>query len=415
MLRQTSEINMDIIQQLIHRFLRRRHFWRHATFGEIAELYTSRLMTVFALKFVMTFASVYLYKIGYSVTQIALFWALYYGVKSVVAIAAGYLVARIGPKHGTLIANVLFAVSLCFLLLAEQFGVGMVIVWSVVQGFAGTLNNVSYLTDFSKVKHSNHAGKEIGFMNVVEKVGAGISPLVGGAIASLFGPVWSILLPIVMFLLSTVPLFHTAEPVKTHQKITIEGFPWRRTWRSMRAKAAFGTDVVASGVMWVLFISIAVFPNDGDELYVKIGAFTSISLVVALAASYTFGKVVDRNQGLLLLRSSVVANSFLHLLRPTVSTSTGIILTNAVNEAVYTGYSLAFMRGEFDLADTPGFRIVYLTLTEIAANMGATLATLFVAGAALLYGELGGLSVFYVAVALVTLLIAVPRFPLYAR
>ena len=66
-----------MIQALIHRWLLRRHFWRHATFSEIAELYASRLMTMFALRFVMVFASVYLYKLDYDLIFIALFWAVF--------------------------------------------------------------------------------------------------------------------------------------------------------------------------------------------------------------------------------------------------------------------------------------------------------------------------------------------------
>ena len=62
-----------MLQQIIHRILIRRHFWRHATFSEIAELYTSRLMTMFALRFVLGFVSVYLYRIGYSLGFIVLF------------------------------------------------------------------------------------------------------------------------------------------------------------------------------------------------------------------------------------------------------------------------------------------------------------------------------------------------------
>jgi len=402
-----------MIQQLIHRFLKRRHFWRYASFGEVAELYASRMMTMFAFRFVMAFGSVYLYKLGYSVAEIALFWALYYGVKTVVAGVAALIVAQIGPKHGLFIANILFAVGLACLMVAPIFGLSAIIAWCFVQGFAGTLNNLCYMIDFSKVKHANHAGKEISYMNIVEKVAAGSSPLIGGVVASLFGPSWAFTLSIALFILSAVPLFRTAEPVKTHQKISLRGFPWRKTWRSIRANASLGVDVVASGVAWNLFMSVAIFASDGDELYAKIGAFTSVSLVVALAMSYIFGRLVDNKQGLLLLRSTVIVNSLLHLLRPTISTPTGIVLTNAVNEAAYTGYSLAFTRGEFDLADTPGYRIVYLSLMEMAGNAGATIATLAMALFAVLYGSIGGLSIFYVFAAFATLLIAAPRFPMY--
>ena len=150
-----------MIQQLIHRFLKRRHFWRYASFGEVAELYASRMMTMFAFRFVMAFGSVYLYKLGYAVTEIALFWALYYGVKTVTAAPIALLIARIGPKHGLLVANLLFAVGLACLMVAPVFGLLAILAWCFIQGFAGTLNNVCYLTDFSKVKHANHAVKKL--------------------------------------------------------------------------------------------------------------------------------------------------------------------------------------------------------------------------------------------------------------
>ena len=46
------------------------------------------------------------------------------------------------------------------------------------------------------------AGKEIGYMNIVEKVAAGLSPLIGGIVASLAGPGSAIILSIFLFLLS---------------------------------------------------------------------------------------------------------------------------------------------------------------------------------------------------------------------
>jgi hypothetical protein len=252
-------------------------------------------------------------------------------------------------------------------------------------------------------------------MNIVEKIAAGLSPLIGGIVASLAGPTSAILLSVILFLISALPLLRTAEPTKLHQRITLKGFPWRDTWRSIRANIGFGVDVIASSTAWVLFITVVIFANDGDELYAKIGAFTSVSIVVALVTSYLFGKLIDHRQGLLLLRSSVILNSAVHLLRPGVSTASGIVMANAINEMGTTGYSIAFVRGQFDLADTPGYRIAYLMLMEMSANIGACLAALAIAGLAMAYGADGGLKAFFVFAAFMTLLVATPRFALYRR
>lgn len=404
-----------MINDLIHRFLRRRHFWRHASFGEVAELYASRLMTMFALRFVMVFASVYLYKLDYSLIFIAFFWAIFYFLKIVFIVPSALIAARAGPKHGLFIANIVFAVAIMFLYLSADFGIAAVAVWCILQAFAGELNNLCYNVDFSKVKHSDHAGKEIGFMSIVEKIASGASPLIGGIVAALFGPASAMLLSVAAFLLSAVPLFRSAEPTQVHQRITIKGYPWRDHWRSIRASVAQGADVFASTNGWIMFITVVVFVGDGNEVYAKIGALASFGVLVALVASYMYGRLIDHKQGGLLIKCTATINSLVHLLRPTVSTPLGVLLNNTVNDVATTGYTMAYTRGYFDLADTPGYRIVYLGVIEAFANAGASLAALSLALLMLSLGVTGGLSAFFVFIALVTLVIASPPFPIYRR
>ena len=404
-----------MINQLIHRFLKRRHFWRYASFGEIAELYASRLMTMFALRFVMVFASVYLYKLEYSLVFIAAFWGMFYFLKIVFIVPSALMAARIGPKHGLFIANIVFAVALMFLYFSADVGIAAIIVWCILQSFASELNNLCYNIDFSKVKHADHAGKEIGFMAIVEKVASGASPLLGGIVAALFGPTSAMLLSAVAFLLSAVPLLRSAEPTIVHQHITLKGYPWRNHWRSLRAAAAQGADVFASTNGWILFITVVVFVGDGNEVYAKIGALASIGVVVGLVASYVYGRLIDRKQGSLLIKTTAIINSFVHLIRPTVSTPLGVLLNNVVNDVATTGYTMAYTRGYFDLADTPGYRIVSLAVIEVFANAGASLAAFSLAGLMIFAGPVGGLNIFFVFIAFTTLLLSSPRFPVYAR
>jgi MFS family permease len=404
-----------MINALIHRFLKRRHFWRYASFSEIAELYASRLMTMFALRFVLVFASVYLYRLEYSLVFIAFFWAAYYGMKAIFATPSALIAARIGPKHGLFFANVIFAVALMFLYFSAHLGISAIIVWCILQAFAGTLNNLCYQIDFSKVSHVDHAGKEIGFMNIIEKVASGLSPLIGGIIASLLGPPSAMLLSVMFFLLSAVPLLRTAEPTKTRQLLVFKGFPWSQTWRNLRANIGVGADVFTSGIAWVMFITIVVFAGDGNEIYAKIGVLASLGLIVGLTASYMYGRLIDHKQGLLLLRASVIANSLVHLLRPTITTPLGIVINNVSNDVATTGYNMAFTRGQFDTADTPGYRIVYLTLVETFANLGASIAAFMLTGLIIVFNNADGMKVFFVAMAFLTLLIATPRFALYKR
>jgi hypothetical protein len=328
---------------------------------------------------------------------------------------AARIAAHYGPKHGMLVANILFAIALAFLFGGQQWGLYALIPWCFIQAFAGSLNQLCYMIDFSKVKHADHAGKELGYMNIIEKIAAGVSPLAGGIVASLFGPSSAMVLSAAFFLFSAIPLLRTAEQTHLNQKLRFKGYPWRQTMASLRANFGVGIDIFASGNAWVLFITIVIFAGDGNELYAKVGIFTSLGLVVALTASHIFGRLIDHRQGLLLLRTSVIVNSMTHLFRPTVGSALGIVANNAVNDVATTGYNMAFTRGQFDTADMSGYRIIYLYLSETIANLGACVWALLLALLLTSFGDGDSLRLLFVATAIATLLIATPKFALYRR
>lgn len=405
-----------MLYRIIHRILLRRHFWRYATFSEVAELYVSRMFRMFALKFVAVFTSVYLFELGYGLVFIGLFWAAFYFLKALFAWPSAKIAARFGPKHGILYSNVISAVAMIFLPFVPEYGLAVLGVWCVLHAFSCCLNNLCYMIDFSKVKSMDHAGKEIGYMSIVEKVATGISPLVGGVVAFLFGPSAAIMLSAAFFLMSAMPLLRTAEPTRLNQKLHFKGFPWRGVWRSLVAEVGIGADVFATGNAWSLYMVVMIFALDGDEVYAKIGFFTSLTLFIGMVASYAFGRLIDRRQGLLLLWSSVIVNSLTHVFRPTVGSVAGIVANNAVNDVATTGYNMAFTRGVFDTADRSGFRIMYLFLVEIVANLGAGVASLlFSLSFYLLVVPKNGFMAFFVLIAAFTLVIAAPRFALYRK
>jgi len=404
-----------MVERIIHRLLLRRHFWRYASFGEVAEIYASRTMRIFALRLVTVFTSVYLFQEGFSLTFLALFWAIFYVFKVPFSWPSALIIAKYGPKHGTLISNILAAASMAFLPFVSHSALWSLFGWLVLQASSSCLYDLCYLVDFSKVKNGMHAGKEIAFMNILEQVATGISPVVGGVLAYVASPHVVMAVSSVLFLLSAIPLFRTGEPTHTHQKIDFSGFPWRTTWRSLTAEMAIGYDTFATGTAWTFFMMLIVFTGNGNEIYAKVGALSSVTLIAALFISYTFGKLIDNHKGRTLLRTATILNSSTHFMRVFVTTPIGIIFANLLNQAGTTGYSMAFMRGMFDLADTSGKRIAYLFFIEMAVNLGMAISAVVLGVLLYLSSDVTGLKMFFILATFVTLLIATPRFPLYRK
>ena len=404
-----------MLQNLIHRFLLRRHFWRHATFSEVAELYASRTLRVMAINIASVLMSVYLYQNGYSLVFIAGYWSLYYVLKIFITFPAAKYIARFGPKHAILLSNLLYIPAMIIFSFVPTWGISAIVLTGILQALSATIYDLGYLVDFSKVKNAEHAGKEIAYMNILEKLAKGLSPLIGGLLAYLISPEVTMWAAAGLFAIASVPLMQTAELQKSRYGLVFRGFPWRMAWRSMVAETGVGFDVVASGTVWSLLVAIAILGVNGNEVYAQLGALLSVVMLVAIISSYAYGRMIDRRRGGELLLFSVIADSIVHATRPFI-TSVGVtVSTNIANEMATTGYAMAFTRGIFDTADASGHRITYLACIEVMANFGALLAGLLFLAFVTWYGDIDGMRNFFFAAALIVLVIAIPKFALYRR
>lgn len=404
-----------MVQQILHRLLLRRHFWRYATFSEVAELYASRMMRMMAINMSAAFVSVFLYQNGFSILFIATYWTSFYILKVLIALPAAKYAAMFGPKHGILLSNLLYIPSMIIYAFVPQWGIPALVVTALLQGTSAVMYDLCHLIDFSKVKSVEHAGKEIAYMNIVEKIAKGLSPFVGGLLAFVAGPQATMWAAALLFAMASVPLFKTGEPIPTRQKLVLRGFPWRLTWRSLAAEAAVGFDAVSSGTVWTLLVAVGILGVTSNSVYAELGALLSVVLLAALAASYAYGRIIDRRRGGDLLRVMTVGNALTHLMRPFVTSPAVVAGVNVANEAATTGYAMAFTRGMFDTADLSGHRVTYFGLIDVVANLGATLAGLTFIFLVSTLGDVDGMRAFFFVAAPVVLLIMTPKFRLYQK
>jgi MFS family permease len=405
-----------MIRKIIHRLLERRYHWRTVGFSELAELYANRLLRLMAVNMVSGVVSIYMYQLGYPVWFIFGFFAAYFFARAVLSIPAGYFIARVGPKHGSLVSNFLGVPALLALTQLENAGIYALVTFGLLQSFAVSLYVISYHVNFSKVKHAEHAGKELSFMYILEKIGTGLSPLVGGLVAYLFGPEATMVAASILFIVSAGPLFLTPEPVMTRQHIIFRGFNWRATWRSLVSAAAIGVDQLSSAATWSLFVAIAVFGTTSNVVYAQIGGLMSIAFLASLAFSRLYGVIIDRRRGGELLRASVVGDFLLDLARPFASTPLGVVLINVFNEALTSGYSMPYLKGQYDMADSlSGYRIVYMTLIEVSLCLGATVFGVIGMLLVMSFGDIRGIQLSYIVAALGVLPILMHGFPALRR
>lgn len=374
------------------------------------------MMRLAAIFIVSSFISIYLFQNGYSVATIGFLWMGFFFVKSLLALPSAMVVGWIGPKHATLISNIIYIPAMICVSMVPQYGLNVLIPALFLQALSATMYMVAYSVDFSKVKSVDHAGKEIGYMNIIEKLTAGLSPLVGGFIAFIWSPEVTLILSAVLFAFAAAPLFKTGEPVSTKVRLHFQGFPWRLFLRHSVAQWSHGFDVFASGTVWSLFTAVMIIGIAADnKVYLITGALLSVVFIAALIASYAYGKVIDHKKGGILMKYSAVANAITHTIRPFVTTPGAVAGLNAVNEVATTGYTMPYTRAVFDNADISGTRTAYLGVAEVVSNLGAGMGALVLALLALTIGSEGALTNFFFFAAAAALLVLTARFPLYKK
>jgi MFS family permease len=334
-----------------------RHFWRQVGFNELSELYTSQLLRSLAVHLIGLFTPVYLYSLGYSLVEIALFHVGWFIVRPAIDIGSAFIIARIGPKHTMLMSAVIHVTYLALLLTLETYRwplIGVALVGTTAYG----LYLLALHVDFSKIKHTDHGGKELSYLVTVERLGAVAGPVVGGVVASFYDPRYTIGLAMCILLISAVPLFLSAEAVQTRQKIKFKGLDWRPHARDYVSAVPATLENAVSIIVWPLFISVFIL---GENAFAKLGAIVSLSTLSSILLSRSIGGLIDNQRGRQLLVTGSILNALLHLYRPFALGISQVTLVNIINEPITAMYRMPYMKGLYDSADSlPGYRIAYL-------------------------------------------------------
>lgn len=359
-----------MIKKFLSRFIRRNHYWRNIEFDELSELYTSMMFRSLAMSLVGIFIPVYLYQLDYMIWQILMFYAAAFFTLAFVAYPVARLIAKVGPKHTMLASYVGQVVVMMLLATLDDFNWSLAGV-AIILGLSNCLFWMAFHVDFSKVKHSEHGGKELGWLYSMEKVGSILGPLVGGLLAYFIGAQFIFISAVVLLFIGIIPLFLTKEPLALNQKLDFNNLAVKDIKYDLTSQLSMNIDQVISLFIWPLFISIYIFSSSP---YVLIGTITSASVLVSFFIVRAIGKTIDKNNGRWLLRYGASINALLHLFRPFANSFPSAVGINLVTEAVTPAFRMPSMKGLYDKADDlTGKRIVYISVIEAVTGLGKAL------------------------------------------
>ncbi len=353
----------DSINKLGHKDIQLRKIY--GGFNELTELYVSVFFRSMALSVVGIFVPVFLLKNGYDVQAIFFFFILFFASRVVMDVVAGYLTARFGPKH-TIVVSYLSQIVASALFLSLPEARWPLLLPAFFWGAANSLFFVAFHVDFSKVKHTEHGGKELGYVNVMERIGATIGPISGGLLAYFLNPSYIFVGAIILLLAGLIPLFKTAEPTRIKQRLDFKNFHIDHLKRDYFSYASLGIENNLGLILWPLFLALFAL---GSNVFLELGALASLAVSASAVASYYAGKLVDEKKGGRLLNLTVIFNALIYAVRPFVNNLPFAFGVSVANEVITVGYRIPYHKGLYDAADAlPGYRIVYIVSLEALGN-----------------------------------------------
>lgn len=365
-----------MLKQKLNQLLRRSHFWRDTGFDELSELYISNLLRGTALTVIAVFVPFYLYQNNYSAAAIFAMYGVFFMARVIADIGAGFFVARFGPKHAMIVSCLLQIVNAALLLTVPSFHWHQALI-AIPWGVSASFFFVAFHVAFSKIKHTTKAGHELGHMQAFEKAGHLLGPLLGGVIGTIFGAEYIFLAAAALLLGSLWPLFLSAEPVKTRQKLNFRDLPVVKIKDDLRAYTFLGIENSLCMNAWPFYAAVIALSG---AVYAQLGVVSAVGVLAAIVTARIIGRMTDTTVARRLMHTSAVINGLTYLVRPFVQNVWGVFAVNVANEAITTGYRMPFMKGMYAAADDlPGFRIVYICSMEATASIAKATVWLFLA------------------------------------
>ena len=370
-----------MLKKILKPFLKIRNYWQYISFDEMAVLYVSKNMRVFATKLTSTFSLIYIYKFTHSIWIIPICILIYYIAKFVGSIVALFYISKNGPKHGMLLANILFIPALVLMasmgIFGREMGLIVALISAVFKGISTSVENISYNVSFSKAKTAKKVGKQLGISYILEHVSSSITPAVGGFLAIFFGVEKLFVVSSVILVLTTIPLLTTKERVKPVRKISFRGFPWRNYKHLLVICYSCG---MAWNSLYIWSFFAPVFLLKGINAYGSAGVLSSISSIAALVSAFIYGKVIDKNKERGLLKIGAVFMGLVFSLRIFISSNPLLLgILEIIAAIAMNGFNMANFKGLYGEADESGMRMQYLFLYEIGMNTVSVIAiSLFV-------------------------------------
>ena len=365
-------------QQYFHYLLRQ----------DVTKLYITIAIRNLAVGMVSIFAPIYMYEFFHeSLPLTLLYFGVMFGLYGMLAVLGGKLLGKIGSTR-TMIVSSFFLIAHYISLFFLEYNYGLIVIPAslITAAIAMAMFWPAFHTDFSRFSSQESRGKESSRVNVAMILPTILSPLIGGAVLTVFGfPVLFTIVAIVLFA-SALPLFFRAE----YDEVYTDNYQraWGRIFkkRNYKNSIAFmsdGLEMLIHFYVWPIFLFVIAVN------FSEIGGITSFTLVASSIFMLYVGRIADTEDRSWLLNVGAVMTGMAWILKSFITGVFDALLAQTIYRIARGAATVPFRAFFYEKAASKGAEAdEFVIYREIVMNIGRFFFFAILAGIFFVFPEL---------------------------
>jgi MFS family permease len=301
---------------------------------------------------------IYLYRIGFSLKSIIVFFIL----TAIFKVASLPLVFRLVSKIGVnpIIIFGIVTMAAHLLIYSTITRNSSLVLLAATLGIANASFFPVFRIAFSLALSADKAASQSALLNTLSLVFSALMPIIGGIIATFFSPRLAYTLPFFIMLFALIPILNY--PNAKPERIRFSRKYSKTAWREYRANASYSFSGLADMLVWPIFLSMLI------PTYAGLGILAGVVILISAGIQIVVGKLCDRQDESYYLFAGTLLVTGYNFTRVFVLTIPQVIGLSAIS-AVGSSVIASAYGGRFYKNIDTSCRLDYLFGAEMANSI----------------------------------------------
>lgn len=355
--------------------------------NEVDQIYAYEFLQKFGMGLIGIFIPIYIASETGSITWIFLYLIGYVSVFLVTSIPVSYIISRIGFKH-SLIVSYLFYLPAFLMIRTFTLSGTLVMAVAGLIGLGKAFHWISLHSEFAVDSEADGRGSSSGKMLGLPRLARSMAPLIGGAVMALYGFPLLATLAIIVFMMSSIPLFASRDH-RDPFDYSFRDFLSRKYLELGSVFVLRGASIVPAVFLFPLFV----YYIGGS---IDAGGVSALKGVGSMLFALLLGKASDSFDRGKMIVAGLAASSLFFFARIFVTQSFQAFTISLVDGLTFMVFYVPFYSSLADLAEDEDI-LEFYAFRELMLGIGKLVALIPAFYFALNTSMMAGLKVSFAA------------------